>query len=582
MMSICSAPAAGSDNPNPGAWWKRTGIRIFVDKVFAQRTPGQHIPADALALIRDAGFNVICPCWGAEDDARLREDAALAERNGLFYLRWMPGTLNAPEGDPYCLTWADGTVQSIYGPNAPALWAWMQERILTYAGLSKESALKGVFLDFENYAPNAQGDGYPISYDRPTLEGFASQRRMTLPDLPPGERRPWLEQKGLHEAFEQWQQARWRERARRLRKQVDDINPDFLFVVYPYPKTPFLHEIIPLWATARAPAVIASAVTYPGRQPLMHDRYVLEMRAADVRRQIAQLKARKFPFLYLGGIDPIVPGADPEFCAKNASVISRHSNGYWVFFEGPDPNSVEPERYMVWFSKANHDIESRCYRLPQLPRRMLPPPPVARKPGVHPIAITGGRRDVLFGVFGDASDFQVYILDGDTLDYLRQFDVVLIQDFKAPQELVPSLYRLLQHYVEEGGGLLLAHKTLTDFGSPFPELMAGIAKPPAGARLFQGFVEDKTMTVAGEGLEGFASGERFDLHWGPHPVLRPGPRGRVILRDAYEEPTVVIGEHGRGRVAFVAPHLGRVATPTPRQREFTLALSRWLVSRGVQ
>jgi len=573
----CSAGWAG-DAGEAAPWWKGTSVRILVDKVFGLRTPDLRIPEDDFAVIRDVGFNVICPRWGADDEERILRDTGLAERNGLLYVPWMRGTLQAPKGDAHRLTWGDGTVQNIYSPNAPALWDWMEERILGYARLSKRTVLRGVFLDFENYAANSRGNGYSLSYDRPTLEAFAAPRSIVLPALQPEEAQPWLEAEGLHDEFEAWQQAQWRERARQLREKVHAVNPAFLFIVYPYPDTPFLHEIIPLWATEQAPAVIASAATYRGREPLLDDRYVLEMRAADVKREVAELEARGFPFLYLGGIDPIVAGADPEFCGKNASIICRHSNGYWVFYEGPDPDSVEPDRYMAWFSKANHDVVSGCHRLPEVPRAALPSQAVARRPGVHPVAITGGRRDVLFGVFGEAPDFEACPLEGNTLEYLRQFDLLLIQDFEAPEETRAPLYRLLQRYVEQGGRLMLVHKTLTVFGTPFPEIMAGVAEPPAGAPLFRGLVEDAAMTVAGEGLEGFARGEEFQVHWAPHPALRAGPGGRVILHDAYGAPTAIVGECGRGRVAFVAPHLGRGAAPTPRQREFTLALSRWLVS----
>jgi hypothetical protein len=158
---------------------------------------------------------------------------------------------------------------------------------------------------------------------------------------------------------------------------------------------------------------------------------------------------------------------------------------------------------------------------------------------------------VLFKVFGEAADFRAWPLEGNTGDYLRQFDVVLIQDLEAPEQARPELHRLLREYVEQGGGLLLVHETLSGLGSPFPDITPGIARPPAGAPLFDGFVEDATMVVAGDGLQGFERGERFPVHWAPHPLLEPGPRGRVILRDSLGFATAIIGEHGRGRVAFV-------------------------------
>jgi hypothetical protein len=579
IMACACALGAARKTPPSKTWWKSESIRILVDKVFALPTPTNEILPDDYAVIRDVGFNVICPRWGAEDDDRIRRDLPLAERNDLFYLVWLRGTHTAPKGDLHSLTWADGTVQNLYSPNAPALWDRLEERILAYARLSRGAVLKGVFLDFENYAQNSRGNGYSLSYDRPTLDAFASRQKVDIPDLPPAERRPWLERNRLHDAFEQWQRGLWREHARQLRRRVDSINPEFLFVVYPFPGTPFLYEAAPEWATARAPAVIASAATYRGSQFPFDDRYALERNAAEVRREISELKARKFPFLYIGGIDPIVSGADPEFCGKNASVTCRNSNGYWVFYEGPAPDSPEHHRCMAWFSRANQDIISGCYQLWQMPRRNQAAPAVARAPGVHSLAILGEPRDSLFKVFADAPDFKAHALEAATPEYLQQFDLIILQDLEIPAKYRPPLHALLRRYVEQGGGLLLAHKTLTQFGAPLQDILAGVVKPPPGAPASGGFVDDATMIVIEDWLSGFARGERFDFHWGPHPVLRAGPGGRVILRDKYGEPTVVVGEHGRGRAAFVAPHLGRGKMPTPRQAEFTLALSRWLVSR---
>jgi hypothetical protein len=575
----CITAANAVEEKAASPWWRAEPIRILVDKVFALSTAGHEIAPEDFAVIRDVGFNVICPRWGAEDNDRIRRDLALAERNGLLYLLWLRGTLTAPKGDPHCLTWADGTVQNLYSPNSAALWAMLQERILSYARLSRGTVLKGVFLDFENYAENKRGNGYSLSYDRPTLDAFAAEQKVSIPDLPPLERKQWLDKNGLHDAFERWQRALWRERAQQLRHRVDEINADFMFIVYPYADTPFLYEVMPGWATGRAPSVVASALTYRTGQLPFDDRYMLERNAADVRREVAELKARKFPFLYIGGIDPIVSGADPEFCGKNASVTCQNSNGYWVFYEGPKPASPEHNRYMAWFSKANHDVISGCYRLAQMPRRAQALPTITRTPGVHPVAILGEPRDALFKVFAEAPDFKARVMEGATLEYLQQFDLVVLQDAAVPAKDRPALHELLRRYVEQGGAVLLAHKTLTEFGSPFPDILAGIGKPPRGAPVSGPFVDDTTMIVAEDALAGFARGERIEFHWGQHYVLNPGPRGRVILRNEYDAATVVVGAHGRGRVAFVSPHLGRGKSPTPRQRDFLIALSRWLVSR---
>jgi hypothetical protein len=56
--------------------------------------------------------------------------------------------------------------------------------------------------------------------------------------------------------------------------------------------------------------------------------------------------------LYSGGIDPIVQGADPEFCGRNALMICEATPGYWVFYEGPKYRENHAD-YFKWFAWAN-------------------------------------------------------------------------------------------------------------------------------------------------------------------------------------------------------------------------------------
>jgi hypothetical protein len=63
----------------------------------------------------------------------------------------------------------------------------------------------------------------------------------------------------------------------------------------------------------------------------------------------------KIPFVYSGGIDPVVRGADPEFCGKNAVMISELTGGYWVFYEGIKYDKEHPD-YFQWFKWANDQI----------------------------------------------------------------------------------------------------------------------------------------------------------------------------------------------------------------------------------
>ena len=65
--------------------------RILVDKVLMQST-GWVIQPEHVKEIGAAGFNVVVPRLGADDDERVRRAARLAEEQGLFYMPWIRGT----------------------------------------------------------------------------------------------------------------------------------------------------------------------------------------------------------------------------------------------------------------------------------------------------------------------------------------------------------------------------------------------------------------------------------------------------------------------------------------------------------
>lgn len=76
---------------------------------------------------------------------------------------------------------------------------------------------------------------------------------------------------------------------------------------------------------------------------------------AKLEQYIEIPRAMGVPFLYAGGIDPLVRGADAEFCGKNAVAISDVTDGYWIFYEGPKYESDHKD-YWKWFTWANQAI----------------------------------------------------------------------------------------------------------------------------------------------------------------------------------------------------------------------------------
>jgi hypothetical protein len=219
----------------------------------------------------------------------------------------------------------------------------------------------GVCLDFENYAEGHPADVwqcYFLSYDRKIMDEFAAAKGLTMPERAPdkGGWCQWLKEQKLHDEFTAFQVNHWRERCRKLRQAVDAVNPAFHFCIYPSYGSPFIEEAVYReWGTKAAPLILADRSTY-GRSKKMH-RESIEGNRQKLRQNMARARAKNLPnMLFMGGIDPIVRGADPEFSGRNAALSAAETDGYWIFYEGPKFGSDDHRTYWDWFTRANRAI----------------------------------------------------------------------------------------------------------------------------------------------------------------------------------------------------------------------------------
>jgi len=364
ILTVCSATLIAAERDELGRTEK---LRVLVDKVIHYATDDEGVVREVAA----AGFNVVTPREGGGNLAGVQRVAELAAKYGIYHMPWMRGTLTANEDVPEQekLVWAGGHVSNLYSPNSDGLWDWMSELIVGYANISaQQPALIGVFLDYENYDRPAVNNAYYLSYDSKIMGEFAAAQGLELPELAPEERFPWLKDHGLHEEFNEFQVAHWRQRCRTLRKAVDAINPKFRFCVYPAPGTKFIREAICAeWGTAQAPLILADAVTYGrGGWGLSHRSALLSNRGALLNRR-AQVQQDSIPFMYMGGLDPVCAGADPEFLGRSAVMSAEATDGYWVFYEGPAYDGDHPA-YFNWFTRANQAITEGNYDFWREPR----------------------------------------------------------------------------------------------------------------------------------------------------------------------------------------------------------------------
>jgi len=352
--------AAGQDIKREDLGTKEK-LRILVDKVM-QPEEGWTTKEWIVKETAEAGFNVFSPRRGHENLDEVRLVNEWCRKYGIFHMPWMRGTLAAPDGpeaDGKRVLWAAGNEQPLYSACSDEFWEWTHRYIVEYAKMSAEDdRLMGVFLDYENYATGGKGGNlYGVTYEDCILLPFLQEKELEPPDIEPGERKAWLEENELHEEFAEYQADHWRMRCRKLREEVDEHDPTFQFCIYPAPGTPFMVEACyPEWATDVAPVILADPWVYGRPSRFLPQKEALEENLKKLERGMAIPEEAGIPYIYSGGIDPVVTGADPEFCGKNAVMISEVTGGYWIFYEGPKYDEDHPD-YFHWFAWANDRIK---------------------------------------------------------------------------------------------------------------------------------------------------------------------------------------------------------------------------------
>ena len=541
-------------------------FRVLVDKVLMAHNEWV-MTEDHVREIAAAGFNVVSPRLGNDDMDEVRRIARLAQKHGMFHMPWMRGTFVAD--DCQKLTWSGGTVQELCSPNADELWDWKAGRILEYARIGREiPSLIGVFLDYENYWEGKQGwNGYPLSYDEGILAEFARAEDLELPALVPEERYPWVVEQGLHEAFRRFQHDHWRQRCRALRRAVDEIDPTFQFCVYPAPGTAFATEaIVPEWGTEAAPLILADASIY-GRPPsmlpnpflrfepdMMSHAGALAGNRDMLQRRFESVRHRGYPLMYMGGLDPVVFGADPEFSGKNAVMSAEVTDGYWIFYEGPKYDGEHPD-YFEWFTWANEAIAGGRFEVQHEPRRT----PDAfggtevlkqsERPQVGLLRVRSAMVDRLT----ERGHVEAHLLRSAEVDYLRQLDAVVIGSFTAPLDFDSEFVQRLREYVTEGGALMLGHDTAW-YANPFPEIALPAAPSRNGEAGRHVVRTDLRVRPEMATVGDVDAGTEFATAYWDHSVFTPGPRGTVVVENTHGDPVYVVGTFGEGRVVFAGTY----------------------------
>lgn len=557
--------------------------RILVDKVWS-RSNGWVLTDEHLEEIRLAGYNVIVPRIGGDDRERVRRVSRMAQDRGLFYMAWMRGTKSATEG--HRLVWEDGLEQNLYSPNADELWEELENAILDHARIAAETpSFIGTFLDFENYEPDApdvdRWNCYPLSFDGKILKEFAESAGFEIPDLSPEGRAEWLKEKDLYDAFRDFQFESWRNRCRLLREKIDAINPQFQLIVYPPMKTDFIEEAIyPEWGTREAPLVLAEYFTY-GRKGWIGHEEALRQNLQRMTERMGFVRERGVFHQYIGGIDPLVTGADPEFCGKNAVMLAEVSEGYWNFYEGPTYGRSDHDRYLSWLSRANVAIATKEYGM-AWEERVEPDllsTAVLFDPDHEHLKV--GQLGIDYSIhhqLNHTGGHHAYSLKGPAFEFLKQFDVILLHDYRLPSD--DPWAKDLRRYAEAGGNLILFHNMAAEMDYLFPEI-GKCVNPRSATGAIEYVLSVPFVPSQSPSLPAFIACAEIRPSHPEHTFFEPGEQGTVWMKDPMDRPVLVHGKIGEGHVAFFGAYYGKDLEPNPAdlEMEFLIGLIDWLVNR---
>lgn len=521
-------------------------IRLFVDKVFSRNNDKIFAFSD-FRSIRDSGFNVVCCRWNGDDHGRNAEYAAVCQELGMRYVPWLRGTHGCDDVSQQ-LVFENGVRIPIAAPLSDVLWTHFKQSILPYVRISRQQpALMGVFLDFEVYSDIKYSNAYTVSYDDQAFKNFFQSRKLPMPELETTARYQYLREQNLVDAFTDWTAAQFRRRCQELRVAIDRLNPDFQLVIYNGDAL-VSNIFVPAMGTSRAPVVRALSDTYGPPCTMLPEEDNIKMCRELFRDRLHQSAPDS---VYLAGLCPPVPGCIPEFAGRLAVAASQMLGGYWVFYEGFIRTSPKHDDYMRHFTLANQAIVNQNwdYADEKFATTALEKMEIPASDG-RPTAALFGAKAHLHATL-EKLGWQSATLTRLEPQTLAQFDLVILQNLNAIAPSNSVMHQVLRDYVEQGGGLLLAHDTGWYVRELFPEIAErGFPRQKVSAVRH---VLDLDMVVtddAGKILPECQPGTNYLTAFADHAIFVPGQKGVTLVKNRFDEAVIVAGQSQNGRVAY--------------------------------
>jgi hypothetical protein len=510
-----------------------TKMRLLVDKVFSRGAP--EMSRNDFSALKKAGFNVVCDRKFGENPQQIIKYLKICRLLGLDYVPWLRGTLeiNRPEGQ---LVYENGARLPVAAPLSPELWNYLRRNAINYAKISRQhSNLIGIFLDFEMYCQPMYTHAYPISYDDDSWKKFFSQKGLEIPQTKLKTRKKYLESQKQYNAYREYYISRFRQKCKELRADIDKINPKFQFIIYGGDLL-VSNEFIPAMHTKKAPVVYAMANTYGPPCPLLPEADNIQM-VKELLQEARKEKGKDVKIL--AGLDPAVRGCTPEYAAKMSVIASETVDGYWVFYEGFDNKSSRHRRHIEEFTRGNEAIKNKNYSYAREPfkKTAVEKSFFKKRSNLPQVGIYGGTKYLHKTLSGS---YETHELKNLTMDYIKNFDILFLQNLNVLTPGNSKLKRILRKYVADGGNILLAHDSGWYMHNLFPEI-ARRRYPVKSVSAIRHVMDTKMVT---------AEGKSYNSEFPDHVIFYSTPNGKCLVKNKFGEEVIIIGSYKKGKVAF--------------------------------
>lgn len=137
---------------------------------------------------------------------------------------------------------------------------------------------------------------------------------------------------------------------------------------------------------------------------------------------------------------------------------------------------------------------------------------------------------------------------------LKKYDVIIFPACNDMWDTTEDWRENVKEFVNAGGGVIFSHNAVgrissSAFGNTlFPEICSGYAGQLANRRVLEA-----TEAHPATGLE---KDRKFEHEYNDHIFIKPGPEGKVLLKDELGKPVMTVGVCGKGRVIYTGQIFG--------------------------